>query len=249
MKPEIAMIVCKNCGWVFDGSYCNNCGQSSNTRRLNWSFIIENFEHEILHFEHGIIFTIKEIFMRPGITIKQFLDGKRKKYSHPLTYIAVISVIYFILRNVFVKFSPPANTSDTQTIITNFIYQYYPKIVVVVFIPLAALFTGIFYPGNPYNFVELFSFQCYIRGQFMLFELLVLFINWSLVHAGAALPPAVTVGSTMLFNMLFMGWAQQQFFNDKNYLQAFLKAVGLTVMLMICAAIFAIIAARILGNK
>ena len=243
------MIVCKNCGRVFDGNYCNNCGQSAKTRRLNWRFIVENFEHEILHFDHGIVFTIKEIFLRPGTTIKKFLEGKRKKYSHPLTYIAVISVIYFILRSVFVKYTPPADTSDAQSIITDFIYHYYPKIVVVVFIPLAALFTGIFYPGNPYNFVELFSFHCYIRGQFMLFELLVLFINWSLIHLGTALPPVVTAGSTMLFNLLFMGWAQQQFFNDKNFFQAFLKAVGLTVLLMISAAILAIIAANVLGKN
>lgn len=242
------MIACKNCGRIFDGNYCNNCGQPANTKRINGQFIIKNLEHEILHFDHGIVFTIKEILLRPGITIKKFLEGKRKKYSHPLTYIAVISVIYFILRSVFVKY-PPADAGDTNRIIVDFIYDYYPKIVVFVFIPLAALFTPIFYPGQPYNFFELFTFHCYVRGQFMLFELLVLFINWLLIHLGATLPAVLITGSNILFNLLFMGWAQKQFFNDKNYWESFFKAFGLTVMLIVCAVVFVILAVRVLGLK
>lgn len=247
-KPGIVMIVCKNCGRVFDGRYCNNCGQSANTRRINRAFIFKNFEHEILHFDHGIVFTIKEILIRPGITIKKFLEGKRKKYSHPLTYIAIISVVYFILRSVLVKYHH-ADTPDTNRIIVDFIYDYYPKLVVIIFIPLAAAFTPIFYQGKPYNFFELFTFHCYIRGQFMLFELLVLFINWLLIQLGYPLPVALITVSNILFNLLFMGWALQQFFDDRNYLESFFKAFGITVMLIACAVVLVIFAVRVIDQK
>lgn len=243
------MIVCKNCGRIFDGKYCNNCGQSANTKRINKQFILEIFEHGVLHLNHGILYTIREILLRPGITIKKYLEGKRKKYTHPLTYIAFISVIYFLLRSVFIKYPAAGASPDTNRIITDFIYNYYPKITVFVFIPLAALFTPLFYQDRHYNFFELFTFHCYVRGQFMLFELLMLFFNWLLVHSGATLPQIFITGCTILFNMLFMGWAQKQFFNDKNYLESFIKALGLSVMLMVCAIVLVILAVRIMGNK
>lgn len=242
------MIVCKNCGKVFDGKYCTDCGQSATTKRVDGKFILKSIENEILNIDHGIIFTLKEVLLRPGITIKKFLEGKRKRYSHPLTYIAIISVVYFILRSVLVKY-PHVTTPDTNKIIADFMYEYYPKLVVFVFIPLAAAFTPIFYPGKPYNFFELFTFHCYIRGQFMLFELLVLFINWVLIQSGNPLPGILITGSAILFNLLFMGWAQKQFFDDKSYLESFLKALGIVAMLLVCAIVITLIAYKIMGGK
>ncbi|MBS1921056.1 MAG: DUF3667 domain-containing protein [Bacteroidetes bacterium] len=243
------MIACKNCGRVFEGNYCSQCGQSANTKRLSWQFLLKNFEHEILHLDHGILFTIREILIRPGITINKFLEGKRKKYSHPFTYIAVISVIYLVLRSVLVKYTPLPETQGSQNLIANFIYQNYSKVLIFVFIPLAALFTPIFYPRNPYNFVELFTFQCYIRGQFMLFELLILFINWLLLHLDVIIPPVALTIIIILINMFFLGWAQQQFFNDKNYIQAFLKAIGITLLLIVSAMILVVLASLIMSKK
>lgn len=243
------MIACKNCGRVFDGKFCDNCGQSANTKRINRQFIFEIFELGIIHLNHGFFFTLKEILVRPGITIKNYLDGKRKKYSHPLTYIAVITVIYFLLRSIFVKYPAAAGTPDSNRIIFDFIYEYYPKLVVFVFIPLAALFTPIFYQGKHYNFFELFTFHCYIRAQFMLFELLIVIINWLMIQLGATLPPSFVFITSLIFNLLFLGWAQFQFYNDKNYLMALLKAFGLMALLMLCGMLFAIIALLAMGKK
>lgn len=241
------MIVCKNCGYVFEGNYCSNCGQAANTKRLSWGFIIHNLEYDIFNFDHGIIYTVGQIFVRPGKTIKEYLDGKRKKYTPPITYIAVISVIYYIFRSIFVKDASPADATGNDKVIADFIYNYYPKLVVFVFIPLATVFTPIFYPNRRYSFVELFAFHCYIRGQFMLFEMVVLLVNWILIKFNISSTPLFVTIITVLFNLVFMGWALQQFFDEKNYLINFAKSVALMALLIVSAVLLTQIAIAVLN--
>ena len=243
------MILCKNCGNPFEGNYCNSCGQTAKTQRLNWHFIIDNIEHDVLHFDHGIIYTIRQIFIRPGETIKKFIAGQRKKYTHPLTYLVVISVVYYIFRSLLVPHENAVDTSDVDKTIADFIYNYYSKIVMVIIIPLAALYTPIFYPGEPYNFVELFTFHCYIRGQFMIFELIVIILNWLLVKSSVLLPSAALITVNIVFNVFFLCWALKQFFNEKNFGFSFLKAVALMIMLIMSAIMLTKVAALILGGK
>ena len=240
------MTSCKNCGQEFEGNYCNRCGQTAKTHRLDWKYILHNVEHDILHFDRGIIYTIREIFIRPGETIRKFIEGKRKQYTHPLTYLVVISVLYYILRNVLVQRGDVTYASDTDKTITEFIYNYYSKIVMVVIIPLAALYTPIFYPGRPYNFVELFTFHCYMRGQFMLFELFVIILNWLLVKLNVLLPSAVLVTITVNFNILFLCWALKQFFNEESFWLSLIKAIGLMLMIVVSSIILTRIATLIL---
>jgi len=96
-------MICKNCGHKFEGNYCNNCGQKSNVGNINFKNTINDVLNGLFQIDKGFFFTIKELFIRPGNSIKQYIEGKRKKYFNPFSYIIICSLI-FILINYFTTY-------------------------------------------------------------------------------------------------------------------------------------------------
>ena len=95
---------CKNCENQFEGIVCNRCGQKvkhfeSTPKGLFkewWSVRKEDFHH--------FLFTTKELILRPGTVIDEYLGGKRKKYYNSTHYfLLVASLVTFLniqFRNV-----------------------------------------------------------------------------------------------------------------------------------------------------
>jgi hypothetical protein len=94
-------INCKNCNHQFEGHFCNNCGQTANTHKMNFHFVWHDIQHGLLHFDKGILFSIKELFTRPGHSIREFIDGKRVSHFKPISLIIVLATVYGILYHYF----------------------------------------------------------------------------------------------------------------------------------------------------
>lgn len=84
---------CKNCHNHFKGNYCNNCGQKSGVKRFTLSNLLKVFLDGFLHMKSGLLFTIKELFVRPGEVLREYIAGKRVKYFNPFSYLVLISMI------------------------------------------------------------------------------------------------------------------------------------------------------------
>ncbi len=78
---------CKNCNHDLKGNFCNNCGQTKETHEINFKSILHEIQHSIFHIDKGILYTTKELFIRPGLTIREYLHGKRVKHFKPFAYI------------------------------------------------------------------------------------------------------------------------------------------------------------------
>lgn len=83
----------------------------------------------------------------------------------------------------------------------------------------------------------------------MLFELIVIILNWLLVKSNVFLPPAVLITITVGFNVFFLCWSLKQFFNERNFLFSFLKAIALMILLIVSSVILTRIATLMLGGK
>lgn len=88
---------CKNCNHKLVGNFCNNCGQAANTHDINFKSIIYEIQHSIFHIDKGILYTTKSLLLRPGKTVRDYLNGKRVKHFKPFAYILVLSTIYALL--------------------------------------------------------------------------------------------------------------------------------------------------------
>ncbi|RYG54610.1 MAG: DUF3667 domain-containing protein, partial [Chitinophagaceae bacterium] len=93
----MATIICRNCGNEFEGNFCNNCGQKSKTARLDWAYLNDEAKYTFLHLNGGLLFTIAQLFKRPGHAIREFVDGKRVNYYKPILLLFVVAGFYGLL--------------------------------------------------------------------------------------------------------------------------------------------------------
>ena len=90
-------MICKNCDTIAEGNYCSKCGQKTNIERLNFSYLIRELSGSLFQLEYGFFYTLKELFVAPGRSITAFLNGRRKKYFKPLSYVLILSTLYFLV--------------------------------------------------------------------------------------------------------------------------------------------------------
>ena len=96
-QPEAKTTRCLNCGTEFEGKFCPQCGQSADTGRFTWRFIIENLQSAVLGKDASIWFTIKNLFTRPGAMIVDMLNGKRKSYFSPFPMLFSALAVYVLI--------------------------------------------------------------------------------------------------------------------------------------------------------
>lgn len=87
------MTTCKNCETTFEGKYCPNCSQKADTHRFTVKHFLHESFHAITHADKGIFFLIKELLLRPGHAIREYNEGKRKKYFNPLTFLLIAAAL------------------------------------------------------------------------------------------------------------------------------------------------------------
>lgn len=97
------MSYCLNCGAGVTGSYCHECGQKVNIKRLNAKVLLEEFGHFITHAEHYFLKTTKEFILRPGKNSLDYLKGKRKHYQKPVSFFLIWAGLYILLHNFILK--------------------------------------------------------------------------------------------------------------------------------------------------
>lgn len=91
------MTTCKNCGHQFELEYCNKCGQKASVKRIELKWLLDELPHAIWHIEKGFLYNVKQLFKRPGQSVNDFLEGKRKPFFNPLTYLVILMFINYIV--------------------------------------------------------------------------------------------------------------------------------------------------------
>lgn len=96
-QPERTEKNCLNCGTQVAGRYCQNCGQENvETRESFWS-LSQHFVFDILHFDGKFFHTLKYFFTRPGFVARQYAEGKRATYLHPIRMYLFMSALFFLV--------------------------------------------------------------------------------------------------------------------------------------------------------
>ena len=91
---------CANCGADLDGSYCAQCGQSVlDIRRPAWS-MIRDFSDDALNWDGRFFTTMRALYTRPGDVAREFMEGKRARYTPPFRLYVIVSLVFFLAFNV-----------------------------------------------------------------------------------------------------------------------------------------------------
>ena len=59
--------------------------------------------HFFTHFEKGFLHTAWGFIIRPGITSLNLLEGKRKRYQTPVSYLFICTGLYIIVHNLIIN--------------------------------------------------------------------------------------------------------------------------------------------------
>ncbi len=208
---------CKNCNAEVNSKFCPDCGQPKKLERISGHYIIHEIEH-VLHFERGILYTIRELITNPGKNIKEYFSENRSRLVKPIIFIFVTSLIYTLCNHVFHFQDGYINFLDNQKSTTSIIFKWvqgnlgYSNILLGIFI---ALWTKLFFRKYDYNIFEILILLCFIMGMGMLiysvFGILEGLIHLSIMQfAGIA-------------GFVYTTWAVGQFY-DKSKISSYIKA-------------------------
>lgn len=160
-------ISCRNCGYVFAGNYCPQCSQRADTHRITWHYIWHELPHSVWHVDKGILFTIRELFTRPGYTIREFLDGKRVNHYRPLALLLLLgALLVFLSQSLGVRMSaqvqqtfsdagdsPSAALKAFQSEVNQFTEKN-QTLISLLTIPVTSFFLWLFFRKRSLNYPE-----------------------------------------------------------------------------------------------
>jgi hypothetical protein len=96
-QPERKEKNCLNCGTAVVGRYCHVCGQENVATKESFWSLTKHFVYDILHFDGKFWHTLKYLIIRPGFVARQYCEGKRNSYLHPIRMYLFTSAIFFLL--------------------------------------------------------------------------------------------------------------------------------------------------------
>lgn len=228
---------CKNCNTEINSKFCPECGQPKSLKRIDRHYIVHEIEH-VLHFERGILYTIRELTTNPGQNIRKYLSENRSRLVKPIIFIIITSLIYTILNHLFhiedgyVKYHEAEGQTPSAVVsIVKWVQGHYgyANIMMGIFI---ALWLKLFFRKYDYNFYEIVIMLCFVMGMGMLiFSVFV--VLQGLTHLNLMTFAGVA-------GVLYSAWAIGHFF-EKRKIAIYLKALIGYILGMITFWIFPVL--------
>lgn len=236
---------CKNCNSQVNSKYCPNCGQPTELKRINGHYIIHEIEH-VLHFERGILFTIKQLLTNPGQNVRNYLTENRSRLVKPIIFIIVTSLIYTLCNHYFHFEDGYVQYLDNKKSTTSEIFKWvqghygYANIIMGIFI---ALWTKLFFKKSEYNFFEILILLCFVMGVGMLI--------YSFFGVIQSLTNIELMQIAGIIGFVYTTWAIGQFYGKRkiiNYLKAFFAYLLGMITFMLAAILIGMLTDLIFKN-
>jgi Protein of unknown function (DUF3667) len=103
---------CLNCGTIVQGHYCQHCGQENVVPHETFWHMVTHFFYDITHFDSSFFHTLRYLLFKPGYLSKEYVNGRRVKYLHPIRMYVFTSAVFFLL--FFSVFAPVSNFDTTM---------------------------------------------------------------------------------------------------------------------------------------
>ncbi|MEN7342999.1 MAG: DUF3667 domain-containing protein [Pseudomonadota bacterium] len=204
------MINCYKCDAEVTDDFCPKCGHPVTLPRLTGEYLASELA-SIFNVERGFFFTIREMLLRPGANLQEFVLRDRTRFVKPVIFVIVCSFIYTIAQQIFgfedgyVSYADnePSTTLTMFTWISN---NYgYANIGLALF---TAVWVRVFFARYGYTIFEILVMLCYVIGMVMLL------VTMGILQATTPLP-VLAVGAIGTF--FYAPWAIAQFFDKQKW--------------------------------
>ena len=120
----------------------------------------------VLNFDKGIFYTIKELFVRPGKTVREFLVYDRKRLVKPIIFV-IFSSLFFVISQQFFGFQTGTAPDNIDSEGVKKAFEWVGKNFGIVNI-LLGFFIGfwirLFFLKSKFNIYEIFILVFFIVG-------------------------------------------------------------------------------------
>lgn len=223
-------------------------------KRIDRKYILSELV-SLLNLDKGILYTVKEIVIRPGKSVQHFIHNDRNKLVKPITFIIFCSLIYTIIQqylinnDFFDQFGSGYNDAlglKKSALVNTFEWlknNYgYTNILMSIFI---AFWIKLFFRKFNYNFFEILTLLLYVLGIstliYSLFIIIEILTDYRLLHWGG------------IIGFIYSSWAIGQFYNKRKVLNYFKGAtanlLGMITFYFILIILSGIIDMIILNSK
>lgn len=228
---------CPNCGNQLSQAvqFCPECGQSAHTKRLDMHHILHDLVHVFTHADKGFLYLTKELALRPGITAKAYMQGKRKQYFNPFSYLVLTVAVSAFLTNYFHLLEVDTqNSNPVSAMISKNI-----NLVFLIAVPITALINKLLFYKSGYNLAEHLALQAFMGGFRVFFFILIftpLVIFYREHYFGV-------LSIYMVAWAAFLAWSNIQFFGG-NKLWVIVRTILGLIMTQFVITLLIIIAIR-----
>lgn len=229
---------CLNCGTSLHGPFCHQCAQRARTEPLNWRWLGHELAYGLFSLDRGIVFSIKELFTRPGHAVRDYLEGKRKRYFPPITLVALISLastlVMAILPVDYTRLVVP-DAAHTDAAMAQWMEWYidHQGLFYLVFTPFMALSTWLVMRKYGHGFIEHVVINTFIAGQIAVMSLM----TWPL----ALIENQLTSMVATLFMAILMCWTFVQLYSAKAAWRVLLRTIFAFIAAIAIPMMFAVI--------
>lgn len=212
------MNICKKCETKFDGNFCPNCSFPVKLKTIDGQYVFDEVR-SVFNLEKGVLFTIKNLLLRPGPIVREFINQDRTKLVKPILFLIICSLVYTISQQ-FLDFKSEFVAFKEESIFENLIdwlSTNYGYSNIILAIPIA-FWTKILFRKQNYNYYQIFTILSYYIGISVLIQSIFGIIN------GVTSIKVVQIG--FFIGSIYVAWAIGQFFerqNRWNYLKGFLS--------------------------
>ncbi|WP_149275084.1 DUF3667 domain-containing protein [Pareuzebyella sediminis] len=189
----------------------------------------------VINFDRGLFYTIRELLIKPGSTVRKFLFYDRKRIVKPMVFLIVCSLIYTLFQQLlhfedgYVSAEGFGDSAITN--ILNWIQKNYgyANILMSIFI---AIWIKLFFRKYDYNFYEIIILLCFIMGIGMLIYTI------SGILESITKLKILQIGAILGF--IYTAWSIGRFF-EKNKKRNYLKGIFAYILGMVTFYFLAVI--------
>jgi hypothetical protein len=231
---------CRNCDAdVPPGqAYCGICGQKYVFDRLTLRQIGNDLLHAVIHVDRSAWSLVGMLLLRPGSVALEYVQGKRKRYFGPFSFLAVVVAAASALVAIT---GFRAVSSDSPNVVADFL-QSHINLLMFAEVPLLAGYSRLLDVHARFNLAEYLVLVAYTSSMRVIFASVILVPFWFVFHPANAV--AVALISLAIW-ALYFGFASSQFLQGRKALSwcrgiltAVLSAASMQGLILAIAALF-----------
>lgn len=216
---------CANCLRAIDASdqhFCPGCGQPTPAHRIDWHFIGHELEHSVLHMDRGILYMFRQLLLRPGDLLRDYIEGRRANLVKPLLLLMILSAAIVFLTSALgtgVVVHPRGETAEQAEFLRQFdawMVEHF-VLVTLLLLPLEALaFKLVFRGKRGLNYPEWLVITAYLTAQTLLLWIVALLVQRWFPQASQWV---------LLASVAYAVFALVQFFRDEAIWKTTLRVI------------------------